>query len=185
MFWCSGTFIFAPNSLPVSNTLFPMLWFIVWMQQFIEIVLYILPFRGVKLVYLLHFFIVFQDMPNNDRQTYFSDESLTRDIYSNWIKGFLARESQQNLSYPKKLCNFQTWSKVKVHWFCILEEIHFFTKGQCSKSTSKTLSETSSITTITDAVEVMSTNPHKKVEQTNDSNILSLLKRVRLRLFKH
>ena len=74
-------------------------------------------------------FFVFQDMPNNDRQTYFSDESLTRDIYSNWIKGFLAIESQQNLSYTKKLCNFQTWSKVKVHWFCTLEEIHFFTKG--------------------------------------------------------
>ena len=31
-------------------------------------------------------FFVFQDMSNNNKQIYFSDEWLTRNIYSNWIE---------------------------------------------------------------------------------------------------
>lgn len=38
----------------------------------------------------------------------------------------------------------------------------FFTKGSSNKSTSKALSETSSITTITDPVEVIPSNSHTK-----------------------
>ena len=56
------------------------------------------------------------------------------------------------------------------------DTIFFFTKGSSSESTSKALPETSSVATITDAVEVIPSNSQEN-SQTIDSSILSTEKR--------
>ena len=81
-------------------------------------------------------------------------------------------ESEQNGSFAKTLYSFQTWVKVHIQ----KRYNFFFTKGSSSESTSKALPETSSVATITDAVEVIPSNSQEN-SQTIDSSILSTEKR--------
>ena len=70
------------------------------------------------------------------------------------------------------------YTAFKHGWRCTFKRdtIFFFTKGSSSESTSKALPETSSVATITDAVEVIPSNSQEN-SQTIDSSILSTEKR--------
>ena len=140
-------------------------------------------------------FFVFQDMSNNNKQTYFSDEWLTRNIYSNRIERVPGNGKSAKCKLCKEVIQLSNMGedalishfggdKHKKKIADIKEIQTFFTKGSSSKSTSKTLSETSYVTTITDAVEVIPSNSQKKFNKLLTLTFF-LLGSVKLRLFGH
>ena len=105
-------------------------------------------------------------MPNNNKQTYSSGKCWTRDIYSDWLERVPGNGESAKCKLYKKVIQLSKMGPLISHTggdkhkkkIADFKEIQtFFTEGSFSKSTS----ETSSITTILDTVEVIQSDSQK------------------------